>query len=185
MVVVADVTYPEGETYSGSAVSETSYFEFLKTYSMSEATTNIITSIEQAARSEGRTLLSIYIDYTSGYLYHEFNVTYKYYMPGQVMSSVGWSMGENGQVVKLAIQIIPLLTIIIPFLTAIVYYFLVTSSLKEVKEIIYGPPGKEGAGGITGTLLLAVALFGGAYLLTALVPAIRAIRGPGKETVAT
>lgn len=176
-MILASITYPEGETYSGSAISETSYFEFLKTYNLSEATTNIITSVEQAARSEGRTLLTLDIDYTSGYLYHEFNVTYKYYMPGQSMSPIGWSMGENGKIVKMPLAIIPLLEIIVPFLIALVYYFLVTSSLKEVKEIIYGPPGKEGAGGITGTLLLAVALFGGAYFLTALVPAIKEVRG--------
>lgn len=173
MTLVDSIIYPDGETYSGSAISETAYFEFLKTYSLTDATTNIISSVENAASQEGRLLLTLDVDYTSGYLYHEFNVTYKYYIPGQL----GLLKTES---LPFPVALIPLIYVIVGLLTAIVYYFLITYALKEIKEIIYGPPGEEGKG-LTGTIFLAVALFGGAYLISKTVPLIREVRRPSKE----
>jgi hypothetical protein len=154
---------------------------------MSQATTNIVDSVERAAQQEGRILLTLDINYNSGIFYHEFDVVYQYYIPGLAVSSVGWAIQEvhgGARIVKLPLPaIIPLIEVIVGLLSLIVAYFLITSALKEIKEIVYGPPGTGGEG-LTGTIFWGVILFGGAYFISKLVPAIREVRDIRKPATA-
>ncbi len=117
--------YYETYTYQGKAVQETSHFEFLKWFSLEESRDKLIEAIEKAASEQNKTLLKIDIEYSSGTLYHMFDVTYYYY--------------DASISPQFVFAVAPLLPYIIPAILLIIGAIVATYSLREVKEIIYGP----------------------------------------------
>lgn len=140
------IYYPQGYSYRGPAVEEVMYFQVLKTYSFSDAKNMLLSAIIQGAQNNGLILLRTDLSSTEGFAYHEFTATTSYFNPNQPMGGTG----------SLAFPVALLIYAVAVILSLILVYYII----REVKEIVYGPPGSTG-GGISGTVvLIAIALLG-------------------------
>lgn len=142
------IYYPSGYTYSGPAVQEQMYFQVLKTYSFSDAQNMMLSAIIQGAENQGLTLLKTILHSVDGILYHEFTAITSY-IPVQ-------QMGQTNSLIPQALLIFAVQAVLI-IIGLIIFYYI----LREVKEIVYGPPGPggeipSGVGGISTTLLLGI-----------------------------
>lgn len=179
MQLIDQRLYPAGETYRGDAAHEIDHFEFLKTYSVDDATNTIISSVEQAADQEGYTLLIISIYYEEGLLYHLFDVNYKFTKPEFVYMNMQDS-GTNGtiaiQPMIAPIVWVALINAIVAILTGIFLYILINKSLTFLGNVFY-EPGGGGDGTSTGSMLkYAVIFIAAAYLINAFTGASKEIR---------
>lgn len=161
MELLSQINYPAGDTYEGTAIYEVDHYEFLKTYSVDDAVSNIISATEQAAAQEGYVLLRTYVYYESGTAYHLFDVKYYFVM-----------ISPSGMVVIPTVLPGALIWAIIIIIGAIVGYFLVRATNTSINSVQYVPGSEEGGGGLP-----KISPFGWAIILVAAGFMINALSG--------
>lgn len=171
--------YPYADTYTGHAAHEIDHHEFIKLgYSVDSAVGSMVSAVEEVVNQNGYVLLTMDINYDdSGYVYHVFEVDYKFTDPSLAVQTVGI---QNNIVQQMQIPPtlwIPLITAIIALLDPIIYYFLANAFVKNITDMMYSP-GSDTSGGLSTTTVIkyGVILVAAAYFLSALTKTSQELR---------
>lgn len=161
MQLIDQRLYPYGETYYGEATEEVDHFEFLKTYSVDNAISNIFSAIEQAADQQGYVLLRTEIYYDGNdILYHLFDVRYYFAQ----ITPAGYAIPTGG-------PLVPLIYVVAIIIIGIVGYILFRSFNVSINSMQYEPTGGGGEAPKWSPFSYAIVFIGAAMLLNAFTSA--------------
>jgi hypothetical protein len=174
--------YFDADTYTGNAAHEIDHHEFFKEvlgvgYSADSAVSDMLSAMETAATQSGYVLLTVDIYYdNSGYLYHMFDVDYKFTDPSLAVQTTSIQNNVDQQMLFDPLTWAALITAVMPLLLAIIYYIMANSIMKDLTNIMYTPGDTSGGLSTSTVVKYGILLIAATYLLKALTGASEEIR---------